>query len=68
MSEEVGEYIKVINNYSKRSDVLHIEPAGDKKTVKLSYYILLKKDYYSCIQCHIILEKNYTFQTTQKYI
>ena len=35
MSEKEGEYIKIISNYAKRSDVLHIEPAGDKKTVKL---------------------------------
>ena len=44
MSEKVGEYINVINNYAKRSDVLHIEPSGDKETVKLTYDILLKKD------------------------
>lgn len=44
MTEEEGEYIKVINKYAKRADVLHIEPSGDKKTVKLTYDILLKKD------------------------
>ncbi len=44
MSHEAGDYIAVINRFSKRSDVLHIEPSGDKSTVKLTYDILLKKD------------------------
>nr|MCS5623023.1 DUF4956 domain-containing protein [Candidatus Neomarinimicrobiota bacterium] len=44
MSQEAGDYIEVINRYAKRSDVLHIEPSGDKSTVKLTYDILLKKD------------------------
>ena len=44
ISEENKDYINIINKFSKRSDVLHIEPSGDRETVKLTYDILLKKD------------------------
>jgi uncharacterized membrane protein YhiD involved in acid resistance len=44
ISEEDSKYIDVINKFTKRSDILHIEPFGDRETVKLTYDLLLKKD------------------------
>jgi len=38
------EYIDVISSYSKSSTILHVEPSGDGKTIKLSYDIVMKKD------------------------
>lgn len=38
-------YLEVINKCSKRSNMLHIEPAGDGKTMQLTYDIVLKEDY-----------------------
>jgi len=38
------EYMKIINNYSKSAQLLHTEPSGDAKTLKLTFDIVLKKD------------------------
>ena len=43
---EEPEYIKIRSNYSKSSTLLHAEPSGDGKTIKLSYDIVMKKDSY----------------------
>lgn len=38
-------YLEVINKCSKTSNMLHIEPSGDGKTMQLTYDIVLKEDY-----------------------
>jgi uncharacterized membrane protein YhiD involved in acid resistance len=38
-------YLEVINKCAKSSNMLHIEPAGDGKTMQLTYDIVLKEDY-----------------------
>jgi len=38
-------YLEVINKCAKTSNMLHIEPAGDGKTMQLTYDIVLKEDY-----------------------
>lgn len=37
-------YLKVIQDYSKRSNMLHIEPSGDRQTLRLTYDISMKED------------------------
>jgi uncharacterized membrane protein YhiD involved in acid resistance len=37
-------YLGKINEFSKRSNLLHIEPSGDKRSLKLTYDITLEKD------------------------
>ncbi|MCA8981096.1 MAG: DUF4956 domain-containing protein [Planctomycetes bacterium] len=38
-------YLEVINKCSKTSNMLHIEPSGDGKSMQLTYDIVLKEDY-----------------------
>lgn len=37
-------YLKLINEHSKRSNMLHIEPSGDGQSLRLTYDITLKED------------------------
>ena len=37
-------YLEVIQEFSKRSSMLHIEPSGDRQTLRLTYDIALKED------------------------
>lgn len=37
-------YLNVIQEYGKRSNMLHIEPSGDRQTLRLTYDISLKED------------------------
>ncbi len=37
-------YLEVINEYSKRSNLLHMEPSGDNSSLSLTYDISLKDD------------------------
>jgi len=37
-------YLAIINEYGKRSNMLHIEPSGDKQTLRLTYDISLQED------------------------
>lgn len=37
-------YLEVIQEHSKRSNMLHIEPSGDNQSLKLTYDITLKED------------------------
>ena len=42
-SDSAG-YLKVIQKYGKRSNMLHIEPSGDRRFLRLTYDISLKED------------------------
>jgi uncharacterized membrane protein YhiD involved in acid resistance len=44
--EERKEYSDCLNKYAKTVNLLHIEPSGDDKTVKLTFDITMKKDTY----------------------
>ncbi len=37
-------YLEIIQEYGKRSNLLHIEPSGDRKTLRLTYDVSLKED------------------------
>lgn len=37
-------YLEIIQEFSKRSNMLHIEPSGDRRTLRLTYDIALKED------------------------
>lgn len=37
-------YLEIIQEFSKRSNMLHIEPSGDQRTLRLTYDIALKED------------------------
>ncbi|MDD3813702.1 MAG: DUF4956 domain-containing protein [Desulfocapsaceae bacterium] len=37
-------YLEIIQEFSKRSNMLHIEPSGDRRTLRLTYDIVLKED------------------------
>jgi hypothetical protein len=37
-------YLEVIQEFSKRSSMLHIEPSGDRQTLRLTYDIALQED------------------------
>ena len=37
-------YLEIIQEYSKRSNLLHIEPSGDQQTLRLTYDISLKEE------------------------
>lgn len=37
-------YLNVIQEYGKRSNMLHIEPSGDRQTLRLTYDVSLKED------------------------
>ncbi len=37
-------YIDVINQFAKSSQLLHLEPSGDRETSKLTFDIVMKKD------------------------
>ncbi len=37
-------YLEVIQEFSKRSNMLHIEPSGDRQTLRLTYDIALQED------------------------
>ncbi|MCI5161211.1 MAG: DUF4956 domain-containing protein [Candidatus Electrothrix sp. AX5] len=37
-------YLEIIKQFSKRSSMLHIEPSGDRQTLKLTYDISLKEE------------------------
>ncbi|MFT5698315.1 MAG: hypothetical protein ACI8ZB_001170 [Desulforhopalus sp.] len=37
-------YLQVIQDHSKRSNMLHIEPSGDRQTLRLTYDISMKED------------------------
>ena len=37
-------YLEVIQEHGKRSNMLHIEPSADRKTLRLTYYISLNED------------------------
>jgi len=37
-------YLEIIQEFSKRSNMLHIEPSGDRQTLRLTYDIALKED------------------------
>ncbi len=37
-------YLEIIQEFSKRSNMLHIEPSGDRRTLRLTYDIALKDD------------------------
>ncbi|MBE9536643.1 MAG: DUF4956 domain-containing protein [Proteobacteria bacterium] len=37
-------YLELINEHSKRSNMLHIEPSGDGESLRLTYDITLKED------------------------
>lgn len=37
-------YLEIVQEYSKRSNMLHIEPSGDRQTLRLTYDISLKED------------------------
>lgn len=37
-------YLEIIQEYGKRSNMLHIEPSGDRKTLRLTYDMSLKED------------------------
>jgi len=39
-----GAYLEVIQEQSKRSNLLHIEPSGDRKTLRLTYDITLREE------------------------
>lgn len=39
-----GAYLEVIQEFSKRSNMLHIEPSADAQTLRLTYDITLKED------------------------
>lgn len=43
-SYDSAAYLKVIQDYSKRSNMLHIEPSGDRQSLKLTYDISMKDD------------------------
>ena len=38
------EYSSIINEFARSSNLLHVEPSGDGKTVKLTFDILLQKE------------------------
>lgn len=37
-------YLEIIQEFSKRSNMLHIEPSGDRRTLRLTYDIALRED------------------------
>ncbi|MDX2451510.1 DUF4956 domain-containing protein, partial [Desulfosarcina sp.] len=37
-------YLEIIQEYGKRSNMLHIEPSGDRRSLRLTYDISLKED------------------------
>jgi hypothetical protein len=37
-------YLEIIKEFGKRSNLLHIEPSGDRKTLRLTYDVSLKED------------------------
>lgn len=37
-------YLEIIQEYSKRSNMLHIEPSGDRRALRLTYDISMKED------------------------
>lgn len=39
-----ADYLQRINEHSKRSNLLHLEPSGDGKSLRLTYDITLEKD------------------------
>ena len=39
-----GDYLTVINQFAKRSNLLHMEPSGDGRFLKLTYDIFLRED------------------------
>ena len=43
-SFDSSNYLKIIKDNSKRSNMLHIEPSGDRQTLKLTYDISLNED------------------------
>jgi uncharacterized membrane protein YhiD involved in acid resistance len=43
-SHSSAAYLEVLQKYSKRSNMLHIEPSGDGQFLKLTYDITLKED------------------------
>lgn len=43
-SYDSAAYLEVIQEQSKRSNLLHIEPSGDRKTLRLTYDITLREE------------------------
>lgn len=43
-SHDSSGYLSVIQEFSKRSNMLHIEPSGDRQTLRLTYDISLRED------------------------
>ncbi|MFK7733527.1 MAG: DUF4956 domain-containing protein [Pseudomonadales bacterium] len=43
-SHDSSGYLGVIQEFSKRSNMLHIEPSGDRQTLRLTYDISLRED------------------------
>jgi len=41
-TEDSSSYVSLIDKMSKQSNLLHMEPSGDSKTLKLTYDIILK--------------------------
>jgi uncharacterized membrane protein YhiD involved in acid resistance len=42
--QDSAAYLEIIQNNAKRSNLLHIEPSGDSRTLRLTYDITLDKD------------------------
>jgi len=43
-NQDSSGYLEIIQEYGKRSNMLHIEPSGDRKSLRLTYDISLKED------------------------
>lgn len=43
-SYDSASYLEIIQEFSKRSNMLHIEPSGDRRSLRLTYDISLKDD------------------------
>jgi uncharacterized membrane protein YhiD involved in acid resistance len=42
--DEIPQYSSIINKFARSANLLHIEPSGDAKTVKLTFDIMMRKN------------------------